>query len=205
WILQAMKLSLEHLKGDVEDAVTLNTLPPNEIKQLLYYALTSDIHSSFQKRQMDGALCRVPADFFEHIWSIFERTPGGIKLCGAFLPQQPTLSDMTDYELNFSLKIEEMLSRISDPAYRCLVVEIFELINVLLKRNPELRFTQTLDADYLISEAVKLYQQQTNSIDPFKDFYHLPMQLVDGSTGYMVRVLSTIYLMQIRKKLIILV
>ncbi|CAF4180549.1 unnamed protein product, partial [Rotaria sordida] len=99
WILQAMKLSLEHLKGDVEDAVTLNTLPPNEIKQLLYYTLTSDIqqapmqasdveqNSSFQKRQMDGALCRVPADFFEHVWSILERTPGGIKLCGAFLPQ----------------------------------------------------------------------------------------------------------------------
>jgi hypothetical protein len=31
---------------------------------------------------------------------------------------------MTDYELNFSLKIEDMLSRISDPAYRCLVVEV---------------------------------------------------------------------------------
>ena len=31
---------------------------------------------------------------------------------------------MTDYELNFSLKIEEMLSRIGDPAYRCLVVEV---------------------------------------------------------------------------------
>ncbi len=38
--------------------------------------------------------------------------------------QQPTLSDMTDYELNFSLKIEEMLSGIADPAYRCLVVEV---------------------------------------------------------------------------------
>lgn len=36
---------------------------------------------------MDGALCRVPADFFEHVWSILERTPGGIKLCDAFLPQ----------------------------------------------------------------------------------------------------------------------
>jgi hypothetical protein len=35
---------------------------------------------------------------------------------------------MTDYELNFSLKIEEMLSRISDPAYRCLVVEVNEII-----------------------------------------------------------------------------
>ncbi|CAF4668611.1 unnamed protein product [Rotaria sp. Silwood1] len=201
WILQAMKLSLEHLKGDVEDAVTLNTLSPNEVKQLLYFVLTTDLqqasiqgadieqNSSFQKRQLDGALCRVPTDFFEHVWSILERTPGGIKLCGVFLPQQPTLSDMTDYELNFSLKIEEMLSRISDPAYRCLVVEMFELINVLLKRNAELRFTQTLDADYLIREAVNLYQQQTNSTDPFKDFYNLPMQLVGGSTGYMVRVI----------------
>ncbi|CAF3455327.1 unnamed protein product, partial [Rotaria sp. Silwood2] len=141
------------------------------------------------KRQLDGALCRVPSDFFEHVWSILERTPGGIKLCGVFLPQQPTLSDMTDYELNFSLKIEEMLSRISDPAYRCLVVEMFELINVLLKRNAELRFTQTLDADYLIHEAVNLYQQQTNSTDSLKDFYNLPMQLVGGSTGYMVRVI----------------
>ncbi|UJR33248.1 hypothetical protein I4U23_020703 [Adineta vaga] len=200
WLFQAMKLALEHLRADVEDTITLNTLSPNEIKQLLYYVLTTDVQqatsqnigeveqrSSFQKRQMDGALCRVPADFFEHVWSILERTPGGIKLCDALLPQQPTLSDMTDYELNFSLKIEEMLSRISDPAYRCLVM--FELINVLLKRNSELRFTQTLDVDYLINEAVKLFQQQTNSKNSFQEFYNLPMQLVGGSTGYMVRVI----------------
>jgi hypothetical protein len=66
---------------------------------------------------------------------------------------------------------------------------MFELINVLLKRNSELRFTQTLDVDYLINEAVKLYQQQTNSKDSLKDFYNLPIQLVGGSTGYMVRVI----------------
>ncbi|CAF0730666.1 unnamed protein product [Adineta ricciae] len=202
WLFQAMELGLEHLRTDTEDTVTLNTLSPNEIKQLMYYVLTTNVpqttsqnigeveqRSSYQKRQMDGALCRVPADFFEHVWSILERTPGGIKLCDALLPQQPTLSDMTDYELNFSLKIEEMLSRISDPAYRCLVVEMFELINVLLKRNSELRFTQILDVDYLINEAVKLFQQQTNSNDPFQHFYNLPIQLVGGSTGYMVRVI----------------
>jgi len=66
---------------------------------------------------------------------------------------------------------------------------MFELINVLLKRNSELRFTQTLDIDYLINEAVNLFQQQTNSKDPLKDFYNLPMQLVGGSTGFMVRVI----------------
>ena len=66
---------------------------------------------------------------------------------------------------------------------------MFELINVLLKRNSELRFIQTLDVDYLISEAVKLFQQQTNSKDPMKEFYNLPIRLVGGSTGYMVRVI----------------
>ena len=66
---------------------------------------------------------------------------------------------------------------------------MFELINVLLKRNSELRFIQPLDVDYLINEAVDLYHQQNKSKDPMKDFYHLPMQLVGGSTGYMVRVI----------------
>lgn len=36
---------------------------------------------------MDGALSRVPANFYEHVWSILERTPKGIKLCGILLPQ----------------------------------------------------------------------------------------------------------------------
>ncbi|CAF1304767.1 unnamed protein product [Adineta steineri] len=202
WILEAIKLELEHLKTDPDETVTLNILSPNSIKQLLDYVLSTDSQqstqqggdsseqrSAFQKRQMDGAVSRVPTNFYEHVWSILERTPGGIKLCNILLPQQPTLSDMTDYELNFSLKIEEMLSRVADPAYRCLVVEMFEAINVLLKRNPELRFIQTLDVNYLIDEAVKLFQQQTNSTESYQDFYNLPISLVGGSTGYMIRVI----------------
>ena len=38
--------------------------------------------------------------------------------------QQPTLSDMTQYELNFSLLVEQMLSKITDPAYRQMIVEV---------------------------------------------------------------------------------
>ena len=38
--------------------------------------------------------------------------------------QQPTLSDMTQYELNFSLLVEQMLSKIIDPAYRQIIVEV---------------------------------------------------------------------------------
>ena len=38
--------------------------------------------------------------------------------------KQPTLSDMTQYELNFSLLVEQMLSKIIDPTYRQLMVEV---------------------------------------------------------------------------------
>ncbi|CAF2126365.1 unnamed protein product [Rotaria magnacalcarata] len=193
------KYNTNTLKNVIESSA-LNTISPNEIKQLLYYVLTTNLQqstlqggdieqrSSFQKRQMDGALSRVPTNFYEHVWSILERAPKGIQLCSILLPQQPTLSDMTDYELNFSLKIEEMLGRLLDPVYRCLVVEMFESINVLLQRNPELCFVQPLDADYLISDAVKLFEQQTKSLDSLKDFYNLPISLVGGSTGYMIQV-----------------
>jgi hypothetical protein len=44
----------------------------------------------------------------------------------ASLFQQPTLSDMTMYELNFSLLVEQMLSKIVDPAYRQIMVEVGE-------------------------------------------------------------------------------
>jgi hypothetical protein len=31
---------------------------------------------------------------------------------------------MTDYELNFSIKIEEMLSKIDEPVFRQIIVEV---------------------------------------------------------------------------------
>lgn len=31
---------------------------------------------------------------------------------------------MTDYELNFSIKVEEMLSKIDEPVFRQIVVEV---------------------------------------------------------------------------------
>lgn len=38
--------------------------------------------------------------------------------------QQPTLSDMTMYEMNFSLLVEDMLGNIDQPKYRQIVVEV---------------------------------------------------------------------------------
>ena len=46
--------------------------------------------------------------------------------------QQPTQSDMTMYELNFSLLVEQMFSKIVEPAYRQLVVEVSAVVSHVL-------------------------------------------------------------------------
>ena len=38
-------------------------------------------------RQLEGALNRVPYDFYDRLWHILERTPPGLKVAGYYLPQ----------------------------------------------------------------------------------------------------------------------
>ena len=45
-------------------------------------------------------------------------------------PQQPTLSDMTMYEMNFSLLVEDTLQRIVLPEYRQIIVEVGTFIYI---------------------------------------------------------------------------
>lgn len=76
---------------------------------------------------------------------------------------------MTQYELNFSLLVEQMLSKIVDPAYRQIMVEVtllplvtfvclnaqliiqlfqsFMVVSTILERNPELSFKKPVEMD----------------------------------------------------------
>lgn len=81
------------------------------------------------------------------VWDILTRVPDGIVICGQHLPQQPTLSELTVYELSFALKIELLLSRVSFPEYRHLMVELLMVIDVILRRNHEFSFTARVDLD----------------------------------------------------------
>lgn len=55
-------------------------------------------------------------------WFWFNACGLWIKVLFAF--QQPTLSDMTMYEMNFSLLVEDMLQNIDQPQYRQIIVEV---------------------------------------------------------------------------------
>lgn len=80
-----------------EEQVSISSLSPYQLKQLLLSILVQkpeeyDYRTPIQRRQLDGALSRVPKDFYERVWEILERTPGGIKVAGYLLPQVGSLS-----------------------------------------------------------------------------------------------------------------
>lgn len=195
WIVRAMIVEMEQMQGHPVD---IHVLSPHQIKEMLYSILTrntveADLRTPFRKRQLDGALNRVPKDFYDRVWEILEKTPGGIKVAGYLLPQQPTQSDMTMYELNFSLLVEQMLSKIVDPAYRQLMVEAFMVVSTILDRNQELMFHQSVNMDKIIREAYDDFQQDLNQLegrekqDDMHIFFNTPPNVRGGTTAYIAK------------------
>ncbi|WAR11576.1 KPBB-like protein [Mya arenaria] len=195
WFVRAMEMEMEL----EEDHVPVTSLSPYQVKQLLMNIILVhrsdeyDIRSPLQQRQLDGALSRVPKDFYERVWEILERTPGGIKVAGYLLPQQPTLSDMTMQELNFSLLVEEMLSKIIDPAYRQLMVEAFMVVSTILRRNPELMFHHSVNMDKTISDAFEEFQKDRSRLegdekqDDMRQFFNTLPNIKHGTTSYIIK------------------
>lgn len=189
WVLEAMKLYLQMLG---QDAMSLENHSPYQVRQLLHKVLSVKDWASnenltpLQRRQLEGCLCRVPSHFYNRVWDVMTRTPGGLQVQGHNLPAQPTLSNMTRSELNFALLVEEMLNHIQAPAYRQMVVELLCIISTILLRNPELTFQNHLDLDELVMEAFHMYCKD-NKLPVTKDhtkFFSAPLSI---TTGYLAR------------------
>ncbi|EMP35923.1 Phosphorylase b kinase regulatory subunit beta, partial [Chelonia mydas] len=160
WIIHAMKYELKIRAGDMPP-MDLYQLSPSEVKQLLLDILQPQQQGRcwLNRRQIDGSLNRTPHGFYDRVWQILERTPNGVIVAEKYLPQQPTLSDMTMYEMNFSLLVEDMLQNIDQPEYRQIIVELLMVVSLILERNPELEFQDKVDLDKLVKEAFHYFQK----------------------------------------------
>ncbi|GFS71834.1 probable phosphorylase b kinase regulatory subunit beta [Nephila pilipes] len=162
WVLQAMIL---HMKFLSSSPPALESLSPSELRKVLYRVLTLSDNgtnsqlSIHQRRQIEGALCRVPKNFYDRVWDIMTRTSEGIIVEGHHLPQQPTLTEMTVYDLKFATEVEMFLSRVVLPEYRQILVELIMVVYLILERNPELSFNATIDMNKLVEEAFIMYQK----------------------------------------------
>ncbi|KAM6380513.1 phosphorylase b kinase regulatory subunit beta isoform 1-T1 [Pluvialis apricaria] len=201
WIIHAMKYELKIRAGDMP-AKDLYQMSPSEVKQLLLDILQPQQQgrSWLNRRQIDGSLNRTPAGFYDRVWQILERTPNGLIVAGKFLPQQPTLSDMTMYEMNFSLLVEDMLQNIDQPEYRQIIVELLMVISVILERNPELEFQDKVDLDKVVQEAFHGFQKDHSSPrgaekqDDMTAFYNTHPMGKKGTCSYLSKAVITLLL-----------
>ncbi|XP_037604885.1 phosphorylase b kinase regulatory subunit beta isoform X4 [Sebastes umbrosus] len=201
WIVQAMKHELKIVAGDMPPQ-DIYQLSPSDIKQLLLDVLQPQHtgRSWLNRRQIDGSLNRSPLGFYDRVWQILERTPNGFTVSGTHLPQQPTLSDMTMYEMNFSLLVEDMLKDIVLPEYRQIIVELLMVVSIVLERNPELEFDATVDLDGLVKEAFKDFQKDCGRLqgvekqDDMEAFYNTPPVGKRGTSSYLTKAVMILLL-----------
>ncbi|XP_072488237.1 phosphorylase b kinase regulatory subunit beta isoform X3 [Notamacropus eugenii] len=201
WIIHAMKYELQ-IRGGGTAALDLYQLSPSEVKQLLLDILQPQQNGRcwLNKRQIDGSLNRTPMGFYDRVWQILERTPNGIIVAGKHLPQQPTLSDMTMYEMNFSLLVEDILGNIDQPKYRQIIVELLMVVSIVLERNPELEFQDKVDLDKLVKEAFNDFQKdqsilkETEKQDDMTSFYNTPPLGKRGTCSYLTKVVMNLLL-----------
>ncbi|XP_074516702.1 phosphorylase b kinase regulatory subunit beta isoform X1 [Sebastes fasciatus] len=201
WIVQAMKHELKIVAGDMPPQ-DIYQLSPSDIKQLLLDVLQPQHtgRSWLNRRQIDGSLNRSPLGFYDRVWQILERTPNGFTVSGTHLPQQPTLSDMTMYEMNFSLLVEDTLKNIVLPEYRQIIVELLMVVSIVLERNPELEFDATVDLDGLVKEAFKDFQKDCGRLqgvekqDDMEAFYNTPPMGKRGTSSYLTKAVMILLL-----------
>ncbi|MEE6500617.1 hypothetical protein FKM82_003853 [Ascaphus truei] len=201
WIIHAMRYELKIRSVDLP-ARDLYQLSPSEVKQLLLDILQPQQQGRcwLHRRQIDGSLNRTPAGFYDRVWQILERTSNGIIVAGKFLPQQPTLSDMTMYEMNFSLLVEDMLQNIDQPEYRQIIVELLMVVSIILERNPELEFQDKVDLDKLVKEAFNDFQKAQSRLqgaekqDDMTSFYNIPPLGKRGTCSYLTKTVMNVLL-----------
>ncbi|MGD1910394.1 MAG: glycoside hydrolase family 15 protein [Rivularia sp. (in: cyanobacteria)] len=111
-------------------------------------------------RQAEGAINRVPEDFFERVWEVMHHCKGlviGDKLERRNrLDSQLLISEMTAGEKNFALQVEHLLNKIEAPEYRQANVEALMGLAAIAKNNPELQIREYIVLDVLIGHAVRL-------------------------------------------------
>jgi phosphorylase kinase alpha/beta subunit len=112
-----------------------------------------------QHRLRQGALQRVPRNFYPGIWELLRHCRGlliGDKLERRNRLDSEVLAEKTPGEHNFAALVEHLLSKIEAPEYRQLSIEALVSLMAFFEANPTVSFEDHLALDVLIGHAVRL-------------------------------------------------
>jgi len=174
------KAKLASMNKQAPKSRPLESLSPSEVRRLLVRVLTDDQSLPISdRRQITGELCRVPRDFYDKVWSLLHFTNVGIVIGQRILKSVPILTNMTQDDLNFALKVESILSSIVCPKLRQINVEFLMALHEVFERNPELRFdTEPLDLDKIINLSLEKFRQDNGRADfGLQEFYSMTTEM----------------------------
>ncbi|XP_045489225.1 probable phosphorylase b kinase regulatory subunit alpha isoform X3 [Pieris rapae] len=108
-----------------------------------------------RRRRLDGALNRVPRDFYPRVWGVLEKCQG-LVIQGKTL--QPNLTqEMTPGELKFALAVETVLNSIPQPEYRQLVVEALMVLTLIVEYKTIDNLGGTITVEHLVHKANQIF------------------------------------------------
>ncbi|XP_011341323.1 probable phosphorylase b kinase regulatory subunit alpha isoform X1 [Ooceraea biroi] len=116
-----------------------------------------------RRRRLDGALNRVPRDFYPRVWQVLEKCHG-LAIEGRMLPQNLT-QEMTSGELKFALAVETVLNTIPQPEYRQLVVEALMVLTLVTEYNVVPSLGGLIEVENLVHKANAIFLEDQMAID----------------------------------------
>jgi phosphorylase kinase alpha/beta subunit len=149
-------------RKSLRKSVAGGSLQQNEIDDLLD---EDDAEEDFQfgiwlrHRRIDGALNRVPPDFYSDLWDSVRLFPHGLAINRMILQRHLT-QEMTRREIKFALEVEQVLNQISEPEYREIIVEVLTLMSrleELLMTKPKIPLDQPFEVDIVVYRANELF------------------------------------------------
>ncbi|XP_022160580.1 probable phosphorylase b kinase regulatory subunit alpha isoform X1 [Myzus persicae] len=127
-------------------------------------ALESDRQGQWlRRRRLDGALNRVPREFYKRVWIILEKCCG-IAIDGKLLSQSLT-QEMTSGELKFALAVETVLNWIPHPEYRQLIVETLMIFTLYAEQEISPTPHRIITIEDFVHKANELFLQDQITIN----------------------------------------
>lgn len=115
-----------------------------------------------RRRRLDGALNRVPKDFYAGVWGVLEKC-GGLAIEGRLLSHNLT-QEMTPNELKFALALESVLNCIPQPEYRQLIVEALMVLTLVTEHSNITYLGDVITVEHLVHSANRIFLQDQSIV-----------------------------------------